>query len=231
MKKLPPFALMSRDSPANPAPLAAAILRVCIATLFTQGCGGTTEAPPCRSDAAWCQLAGGNSPRLYHSAVWTGDELLVWGGLDGGYDDPNAAPLDTGLRVNPQTGEIRPMSRVGAPSPRHSHFAVWTGTELLVWGGRWQKVDGVVVGRATAGGSYDSSTDSWRALPEPDGVPRTAESVAWTGEGLFVWGGDKGDGLVRSGFVYSPSEQEHHTLVQLPAPGGHPASGRLQARI
>ena len=27
------------------------------------------------------------------------------------------------------------MVQAGAPSPRHAHSAVWTGTEMIVWGG------------------------------------------------------------------------------------------------
>ena len=45
----------------------------------------------------------------------------------------------------------------GSPDPRYSHTAVWTGTEMIVWGGHRA---GFSYGMKS-GGRYDPSTDSW----------------------------------------------------------------------
>ena len=43
----------------------------------------------------------------------------------------------------------------GAPDARELHTAVWTGTEMIVWGGLR------AVGVFNAGGRYNPSTDTW----------------------------------------------------------------------
>jgi len=66
--------------------------------------------------------------RAAHSAVWTGREMIVWGGgVDGSF-------LNTGGRYLPATDTWRAASLRGAPSPRWFHAAVWTGNEMIIWG-------------------------------------------------------------------------------------------------
>src|SRR5207237_5758544 len=43
-----------------------------------------------------------------------------------------------------------------SPSGRYNHTAVWTGTEMIVWGG----YDGFV-GFVNAGGRYNTGNDTW----------------------------------------------------------------------
>ena len=69
------------------------------------------------------------SARSLPSAVWTGNEMIVWGGYtatstttDGGHYDP---VMDTWTAT----------ALSGAPSARWYHTAVWTGSEMIVWGG------------------------------------------------------------------------------------------------
>jgi hypothetical protein len=65
-------------------------------------------------------------------AMWTGHELLIWGGESAtGY--PRGPVLGDGARYNPATDTWRPMSSDGAPSPRVVPAVVWTGSELLMW--------------------------------------------------------------------------------------------------
>jgi hypothetical protein len=71
----------------------------------------------------------GPSPRSTHTAVWTGSEMIAWGGYDG------FTFFDTGGRYNPVVDSWTPTSTVDAPSPRYYHTAVWTGSEMIVWGG------------------------------------------------------------------------------------------------
>ena len=68
------------------------------------------------------------SARPLHTAVWTGSEMIVWGGLDGSY-------LNTGGRYNPATDNWTATSTTDAPAARDRHTAVWTGSEMIVWGG------------------------------------------------------------------------------------------------
>jgi hypothetical protein len=68
-----------------------------------------------------------------HSAIWTGEEMLVWGGQAG----PPFTPfdVDTGGRYDPVTNGWVATSTVDAPSARRFQTAVWTGSDMLVWGG------------------------------------------------------------------------------------------------
>ena len=76
---------------------------------------------------------GANVPvgRSDHTAVWTGSEMIIWGGGQPGQDFQN-----TGGRYTPATDSWA-MTSNGAtvPSARMFHTAVWTGDEMIVWGG------------------------------------------------------------------------------------------------
>lgn len=172
--------------------------------LATTACGEVT-ASPTRCDAPWCLVATAGEQRVYHSAVWTGAELLVWGGL--GANDRDA--LATGLRITPSTGKVRPITTIGAPTARWSHFAAWTGDEMLIWGGESYVTDGSppLVASAVGGSAYDPEADAWRSITDPRPGPVVAEAVAWTGTELFVWGGGGGSEQprVQSGFLFEPS--------------------------
>ena len=74
---------------------------------------------------------GAPSTRMLFSAVWTGTEMIIWGGVT----TFCSGPLDTGARYNPSTDTWTPMSVTGAPTARLAHSAVWTGTQMIVWGG------------------------------------------------------------------------------------------------
>jgi len=63
-------------------------------------------------------------------AMWTGNEVLIWGGNSGSPSGDN-----DGARFNPATDTWGPMATVGAPSGRSAAAVTWTGRELFVWGG------------------------------------------------------------------------------------------------
>ena len=65
-------------------------------------------------------LAGPPDARGGHTAVWTGTEMIVWGG------STNMA-LNTGGRYNPSTDSWISTSTTNAPTARTAHTAVWTG--------------------------------------------------------------------------------------------------------
>ncbi|MEM6992719.1 MAG: hypothetical protein AAF721_19550 [Myxococcota bacterium] len=114
--------------------------------------------------------------RFDHIAVWTGSEMLVWGGRDA------TRTLGDGAAYDPVAGSWRRISSRGAPKPRTRPGVAWTGNELLVVGG--QTVDGGGVAGAHA---YDPAKDRWRALPALEA--RAPAGVVWTGREAIVWGG------------------------------------------
>src|SRR5438105_14508507 len=74
----------------------------------------TTSAPTARSD---------------HSAIWTGSEMIVWGGLD------TVTIVNSGGRYNPTTDSWTATSTADAPAARSYHAAIWTGNEMILWAG------------------------------------------------------------------------------------------------
>jgi len=54
--------------------------------------------------------------------------MIVWGGYY--FDNTN-----TGGRYNPSTNTWIASSTINAPTARVEHTGVWTGSEMLVWGG------------------------------------------------------------------------------------------------
>jgi N-acetylneuraminic acid mutarotase len=150
------------------------------------------------TDDTWTPTSLTNAPagRYYFTGVWTGSEMIVWGGYD------RTSYFNTGGRYNPSTDSWVATSTTGAPDAREAHTVVWTGTEMIVWGG--------TAGQPTffnTGGRYNPSTDSWTATSTtnaPDG--RNSHTAVWTGSEMIVWGGYNGNiGLFNTGGRYNPN--------------------------
>jgi hypothetical protein len=115
--------------------------------------------------------------RFDHVAVWTGTEMLVFGGRDA------RQAFGDGAAFDPVKGTWRPLSSKGAPSGRSSPGGVWTGHELVVVGGRGPK------DRARDDAfAYDPTKDAWRALGTL-ATSRDEPTAVWTGTEVVVWGG------------------------------------------
>jgi N-acetylneuraminic acid mutarotase len=119
------------------------------------------------------------SARDLNSSVWTGSELIVWGGRNSG------GVFNDGARFNPTTGLWVPVSTNGAPSPRFNHSAVWAGDRMIVFGGQDDS------GTSLASGAvYHPASDTWSPLPTANAPTRRHQTaLLWTGNELIVWGG------------------------------------------
>src|SRR4029079_772640 len=85
---------------------------------------------------SWASTNSANAPlgRELSSAVWTGGEMIVWGG----YNDDILCDypyLNSGGRYNPATDGWVGTSTTNTPSARRQQTAVWTGNEMILWGG------------------------------------------------------------------------------------------------
>ena len=156
-------------------------------------------------------LSGAPTPRFAHTAIWTGTEMIIWGG------DPGTGLgfANTGGRFRLGTNDWRGVSVIGAPSGRIGHTAIWTGSEMIVWGGT---SDGTTA--LNDGARYDPATDTWRPM---QGAPisRTGHDAVWTGTEMIVWGGDNAD---NSGAAYNPAHDTWRLLTVTNAPS--PRSGQ-----
>jgi N-acetylneuraminic acid mutarotase len=77
---------------------------------------------------AWTLVSTVGVPvaRTQHTAVWTGDKMIIWGGAGG---------LNDGGQYDVATDTWRPTSLVAVPVGRQGHSAVWTRKEMIVFGG------------------------------------------------------------------------------------------------
>jgi N-acetylneuraminic acid mutarotase len=149
-------------------------------------------------DDTWRATSTTNPPavRYFHTAVWTGSQMIIWGGLYTYY------PWNTGGRYDPATNSWTDTSTTDAPSERYLHTAVWTGSEMIVWGGA-----GCPVGcSSNTGGRYNPSTDSWTATSTTNApTARFDHRAVWTGSEMIVWGGRDGFDYYATGGRYNPS--------------------------
>src|SRR5437773_1337313 len=99
---------------------------------------------PCTDQWGATSTTNAPSGRDGHTAVWTGSEMIVWGGENGNFD-----LLNTGARYNPSTDSRTATSTANVPSAREHHTAVWTGSEMIVCGSF-----------RNTGGRYNRRTDS-----------------------------------------------------------------------
>lgn len=135
---------------------------------------------------------GAPSARFGHTAVWSGSEMIVWGGVGA-----TGVVLRDGARYNPSTDSWVPIAATGAPGERLGHVAMWTGTEMIVWGDMF--------GSTNSGGLYNPTTDSWRAtdtLCAPSG--RWRAPAIWTGARMIIWGGTTVSSYFANGAAYDP---------------------------
>lgn len=114
------------------------------------------------------------APWRYFSVVWTGNKLVIWGGLrlDGRF-----VQSDQGGIYDPASDSWTETSRQDAPQPMSAHSAVWTGSKMIVWG-------------STGGGVFDPETNAWSSISRL-GAPlgREGHTAVWTGSKMIVWGG------------------------------------------
>lgn len=179
--------------------------------------GGRNEqrvAAPVRPGAAefregWTQLPPPPEVRTGPAAVWTGQDLLVWGGyVYTGYSDE--APSANGFSWNAANEKWTslPQSPLGA---RSFPATVWTGAELLLWGG-WDGL-GAFFGD---GAAFNPETARWRSLPASPLGPRAALSV-WTGSELLLWGTSiRMDHPPRDGAAYDPASNTWRSIPPAP---------------
>ncbi len=139
-------------------------------------------------------------PRTRHSAVWTGTEMIVWGG----YHPAGGYRYDGG-RYNLASNSWTPLPTNGAPYAGGLTKAIWTGTELIVWGGDSQGV----------GGIYNLQSNAWRRI-NPQNAPTpnySYDRIYWTGAEMLVWG-------LNSGGRFNPVTGLWSPISQIGAPSG-----------
>ena len=230
--------------PRRRRPILVAVLAACLVIGATLGLVAVTthqdRVPPAPSNAgvaqgAWHALARSPlGPRSGINPVWTGTEVLVWGGNRG------MLFLQDGAAYNPSTQSWRSLKPNQWAFP--STMSVWAGDRFVVLAKNsgatyvpstdtWQdlpslptRVNGSFLGVVWTGhdilgvarnrggisvARYDPSSNSWAMGPAQQATIPTDNaylSVAWTGTELGFWDGNT------QGWAYTPTKQTWRTL-------------------
>jgi hypothetical protein len=127
-------------------------------------------------------------------ALWTSEGMLVWRG-------------PTTL-WNPITLEWRTAEQ--SPALGASPFAVWAGDEAIFYGSRTEP--------SNTGAAYNPDTDTWRPIATaPVAVAVGVQVMAWSGEGVYVFGNWSVSIQAQSGAVYDPASDSWRPLPPIPA--------------
>ncbi len=179
------------------------------------------RAPTANSWTATVVNATTPSERYNHTAIWTGSEMIVWGGRD------SQSVMSSGAKYYPATNSWGSMTSGGGTAPsRSDHTAVWTGSEMWIWGG-WNGTE------MNSGARYNLTYNSWSAM-ETTNAPtdRRYHSAFWSGSDMVIWGGWNGSSYLGNGAEYrfnvwdtlptsssgitDPSPRADHTAVFFP---------------
>lgn len=176
---------------------------------YAPGFGGQSGAVYDPVGDSWSSMSVTNAPTATGQLIWTGSEMLAWGGAFG-------KPLQSGARYDPATNSWTPMSTANAPSARNEPYMVWTGSYLLVWGGS----DPTTYDELHDGALYSPGSDSWTTI-STTGAPSVDDAVVeWINGRLVVWGGrDTSTGpYYNTGAVYYPSANSWSAMSTTNAP-------------
>ena len=163
--------------------LAAVLAAVGVALVVVRGGGETASA-----DTGWRVLPPAPiAPDFVRTGVWTGRELLVFGREQHTATDERGAGYATGssnvaAAYDPSQKTWRNLSPpAGNPGAVGRFAAVWTGSQLLVWGPAAKNGGGL---------GYDPHTNVWRALPPAPADELAAgprDEAAAGRRGLVAW--------------------------------------------
>lgn len=162
------------------------------------------EASSTGSSGIWKTMSTVLAPegRRFHSAVWTGSNLIIFGGVDG---DGNT--LNTGGTYNLASDSWTPTSTAGVQG-FDLHSAIWTGSRMIIWS------EGI-------GQSFDPQTNSWSPISSTNAPStRNQHSAIWTGTKMIIWGGvhpSTGNRL-NSGGIYDPISDSWESITLTDAP-------------
>jgi len=136
--------------------------------------------------------------------VWTGTELLIWGGVQ---DNQGPTEAGDGAAYDPVTRAWTPMP-ASPLSPRNGAFAVWTGTRALFWGGGNGSLTPLM-----DGASYDPASRTWAMLPTAPLRPDVRQAIVWTGTQMIVI-------QPEGGAIFDPATNSWTTVPTLPQVAG-----------
>lgn len=128
----------------------------------------------------WRRLAPMPIAQWASAAVWDGHDVLLTSG-EVRRTPGTTEPQTRILAYDPASDRWRWIADL--EYPREGAASIWTGTELVVWGGTL----GTQI--PPHGEVYHPATDAWTAMPRSPLRARTGPVAVWTGTSVVFWGG------------------------------------------
>lgn len=123
------------------------------------------------------------------TAIWTSDKMIIWGGYKG-INNFDREITNEGAIYDPKTDTWETITTINAPKARANHVAVWTGKEMVIFGGGGVSSSGKL---SSTGGIYNpkgnNGNGSWVELKSELAVDRLGHTAIWNGEEMLVIGG------------------------------------------
>jgi hypothetical protein len=144
--------------------------------------------------------------------------MIVWGGRTG-----TAAFANDGAIYDPQTNSWA-MLPATTLSARFNHSAVWTGSQMIIWGGDdyGTTPPGIcsVDCAKKDGAAYNLSGNTWTTLPAATIDARFSHVALWTGDSgpaaheMLILGGYGGSAFVTQDGIYKVDTKQWVTLTK-----------------
>ena len=166
------------------------------------------------------------APRTGEVVVWTGRELIVWGGS--GLSAHGSLIYGDGAAYDPATRRWRLLRAAPLP-PTTEASAVWTGREMVVFGG-YVDVSPGAMQLTNAAAAFDPVTNRWRLLPTPPVSPRASAIALWTGKVVVVLGGG-GNASDANGATFDPLTNKWQSIAAPTRANGHSISWQVAVRV
>jgi N-acetylneuraminic acid mutarotase len=157
----------------------------------------------------WLFMNNSQAPaaRVLNSAIWTGDKMVIWSGIN------NSGALGDGAAYDPTVNEWQTISTQNSPAPKYFHATVWTGTHMIVTGGLTSDYK-----PTRSGGIYNPVTDTWGPMAE---APEACSELAaiWTGSLMLTFGGYSDESKTYCGnYTYDPVTDKWSAMPNSNAP-------------
>jgi hypothetical protein len=187
-----------------------AAVAVASGALIDRGAPQPANEPWSSYPPGWTELPTPPQQRFDPALVWTGSQLLSWGGKSSGSSD--AKPVANGWSFDPATGQWSAIPE--APEALVNTGGIWSGTQALFWGERPSDTGGDLPWIVMA---YDPGTSSWREFdPSPHGSEWGGVWV-WAGDRLIAFGGGRPDSAeARSGDALDPATGTWEPIADAP---------------
>ncbi len=156
----------------------------------------------------WTELPLPPQPANATASVWTGTELIRWGGYVSDPTTEKDTYLGTGFAFDPSSNTWSPIP--AAPEARSDATPIWTGSEaLFLFGHNGTK-------GYSDGFAFDPATNVWRTVAAAPIDPDITTAV-WTGREVIAWGSRSRDSKnAVAGAAYDPATDTWQRIADAP---------------